>query len=65
MVVAVLFKAGDHVPVIPLRELVGNGDKISSEHIGFTGLKVGIFFGFTTISIEALMAHCPDVGIKV
>ena len=28
VVVAWLFKAGDHVPLIPLSELVGNADKI-------------------------------------
>ena len=65
MVVAVLFKAGDHVPIIPLRELVGNGDKISSEHIGFTGLKVGILLGFTEIVPVVLTVPHPPVKVTV
>ena len=40
----VLFKAGDHVPVIPLREVVGNGDKAAPEQIAATAVKVGTTF---------------------
>jgi hypothetical protein len=40
-VVAVLFKAGDHVPVTPLFEVVGNGLKAAPLQIGLIGLKVG------------------------
>ena len=65
MVVAVLFKAGDHVPVIPLRELVGNGDKISPEHIELTGLKVGILLGFTEIVPVVLTVPHPPVKVTV
>ena len=33
VVVAVLFSAGNHVPVILLFEVVGNGDKVVPEQI--------------------------------
>ena len=36
VVVAVLFNAGDHVPVIPLFEVVGNADKLAPEQIAGT-----------------------------
>lgn len=57
MVVAVLFNTGDHVPVIPLVDVVGNADKASSEQIGVTGLNVGVTEGSTTIWAESLMVQ--------
>ncbi len=45
VVVAVLFNAGDQVPVIPLVEVVGKADKAAPEQIGPTGAKVGIKTG--------------------
>ena len=36
VVVAVLFGAGDQVPVIPLFEVVSNAVNNAPEHIGFT-----------------------------
>ena len=44
MVVVVLFKAGNHVPVIPLVEVVGNGDRDAPEQIAATAVKVGTTF---------------------
>jgi hypothetical protein len=64
-VVAVLFKAGDQVPVIPLVEVVGNADKVAPEQIGATALNVGVTFGLTVIVNVAVVAHCPAVGLKV
>jgi hypothetical protein len=61
----VLSKAGVQVPVIPLFEVVGNGDKVVPEHIGATAVNVGITFGLTGIVIVAIVAHCPAVGAKV
>ena len=63
--VAVLFKAGDHEPVIPLFEVVGNADKVAPEQIGATALNVGVMFGLTVIVKVAVVAHCPAVGVKV
>ena len=44
MVVVVLFKAGDQVPVTPLVEVVGKADKVAPEQIGATAAKVGTTF---------------------
>ena len=60
-----LFKAGDHVPLIPLVEVVGNADKVAPEHIGATAAKIGVTFGLTVIVNVVVVAHCPAVGVKV
>ena len=57
MVVAVLFNAGDHVPVIPLFEVVGNAAKVAPEHIGATAVKVGVTWGFTVMVKVVVVAH--------
>lgn len=64
-VVAVLFNAGDQVPVKPLFEVVGKAVKVCPLQIGATAVKVGVTFGLTTIVIVAVVAHCPAVGVKV
>jgi hypothetical protein len=63
--VAVLSKAGAHVPVIPLLEVVGNGDRMAPEHIGATGVNVGVILELTVIVRVAVVAHCPAVGVNV
>ena len=60
-----MFRAGDHVPLIPLVEVVGNADKVAPEHIGETAAKVGVTFGLTVIVNVVVVAHCPAVGVKV
>jgi hypothetical protein len=65
VVVAVLFKAGAQVPVIPLFEVVGSADKVAPEHIGATALNVGVMFGLTVIVNVVVVAHCPAVGVNV
>jgi hypothetical protein len=60
-----LFKAGAHVPVIPLFDVVGSADKVAPEQIGATALKVGVMFGLTVIVNVAVVAHCPTVGVNV
>jgi len=52
-----LFKAGDHVPVIPLLDVVGSAVSVAPEHIGATGLKVGVTLGLTTIVNVVVVAH--------
>jgi hypothetical protein len=42
VVVVVLFNAGLHVPVILFNEVVGSGNNVPPEHIGATGLNVGV-----------------------
>src|SRR5437763_353920 len=65
MVVAALFKAGAHVPVMPLLEVVGNGDKVAPLHIGATGVNVGVTLVLTVIVNVVVVAHCPGSGVKV
>ena len=46
-----LLKAGDHVPVIPFKDVVGNGDKVVSVQTGVIGVKFGVtnvVHGFVT-----------------
>ena len=57
VVVAVLLIAGDHIPVIPLFEVVGNADKVAPEQIELNCVKIGVVFGVTVIIIEAVVAH--------
>jgi hypothetical protein len=65
VVVAVLFNAGDHVPVILLLEVVGRALKDAPEQIADTCANVGVTIGLTVIVIEAVDAHCPAVGVNV
>ena len=65
MVVAVLFKAGDQVPVIPLVDVAGNADKTVPEQIGAIAANAGVIFGVTEIVSVVVVAHCPAVGVNV
>ncbi len=62
--VAVLFIAGDQVPVIPFVEEVGSVN-VPPEQMGAIGLKVGVTDGFTVTLNVAVVAHCPKAGVKV
>jgi hypothetical protein len=57
MVVVVLSRTGDQVPVYPLIEVVGKGDKLSPLQIGATAENVGVILGFTVILRVAGVAH--------
>lgn len=57
VVVAELFNAGDHVPVIPFVDVVGNGANVDPIQIAATGANVGTSFGFTVIVVVAVVAH--------
>jgi hypothetical protein len=65
VVVAVLFNAGAHVPVIPFKEVVGNAVNVAPEHIAATGVNVGVTFALTVIINVVVVAHCPAGGVKV
>ena len=65
VVVAVLFKTGDQVPLMPLLEVVGNADKVPPEQIGATAVNVGVIFGLTVIVNVVGNAHNPAVGVNV
>jgi len=61
----VLFSAGDHVPVIPLFEVVGNAANVAPEQMGATAVNVGVTCGFTVMVNVVVVAHCPALGVKV
>ena len=63
--VAVLFKAGAQVPVMPLVEVVGNPDMVAPEQIGAIAANVGVTIGLTVIVSVVVVAHWPAVGVKV
>ena len=65
VVVTVLFKAGDQVPVIPLLDVVGNGDNVCPVHIAETAVNVGVITGLTVIVMVVVVAHCPVFGVNV
>ena len=65
VVVAVLFNAGDQVPVIPFVEVVGKAAKVAPEQIGFITANVGTILELTVIVNVAVVAHCPAVGVNV
>ena len=65
VVVAVLSSAGDHVPVIPLFDVVGNAASVDPEQIGATAVNVGVTLGLTVIVNMAVVAHCPAAGVNV
>jgi len=65
VVVAVLLIAGDHVPVIPLVEVVGSAANVAPEQIGATCVNAGVTFEFTVITIVMFVVHCPAFGVKV
>ena len=57
MVVAVLFKAGAQVPVIPLLDVVGRAVSVAPEQIGATAVNVGVMFGLTVMVNVVVVAH--------
>ncbi len=52
-----MFSTGDHVPVIPLFEVVGKAAKVAPEHIGTTAVKVGVTCGLTVMVKVVVVAH--------
>ena len=57
MVVAVLLNAGDHVPVIPLVDVIGNVGAAAPLQIAAIGLNVGVMFGLTFTVNVVVVAH--------
>jgi hypothetical protein len=60
-----LSRAGAHVPVMPLLDVVGNGDKVAPEQMGPTAVNVGVMLELTTIVNVVVVAHCPGSGVNV
>jgi hypothetical protein len=57
VVVVVLFKAGDQVPVMLSLEVVGRAGSEVPEQIGPTGLNAGVTFELTVIVKVVVVAH--------
>jgi hypothetical protein len=60
-----LTTAGDHVPVIPFVDVVGNVGATSPEQSGATDAKVGVTFGLTVTVNVVVDAHWPASGVNV
>ena len=61
-----MFKAGAHVPVMPLLDVVGKGASVAPEQIAATASNVGVTVVVTVISMVAVaVAHCPAAGVNV
>ena len=65
VVVAVLFKAGAQVPLIPLLDVVGKGDNTAPEHIAATGVNVGVMIGFIVTGVVAVTPGQPAAGATI
>jgi hypothetical protein len=63
--VAVLFNAGDQLPVIFFPVVVGRVDNPAPEQIGPTGVKDGVTTGLTVTVRFVVDAHCPAAGVNV
>ena len=63
--VAVLFRAGDQEPWMPLIEVAGSGESASPEQIGATVLNVGTVLAVTVTVMVAGRAHWPPSGVKL
>lgn len=63
VVVAVLFIAGDHVPLMPLLDVSGRGDNVAPAQIGATALNVGVADVFieTVFDCAAAFVHPKSV----
>ena len=64
VVVAAVLTAGDQVPVILLLEVAGNVKAVPA-HFGVICVNAGVTFGVIVTVIVVVVAHCPDVGVKV
>ena len=65
VVVAVLFSAGLHVPVIPLFDVVGSGDSVAPLHIAATGVNVGVTWAVITTGAVAITPGQPPLAATV
>lgn len=67
MVVCVLSKAGNQLPSMPFREMVGKGAKVAPEQIVGIGSNVGVITVATSTSMVnvVIVPHWPAFGVKV
>lgn len=61
-----MLSAGDQVPVIPLTDVVGNGDKAAPAQIGATAVKDGVTVELTfTVTTSVMVLPQVLVAVKV
>ena len=60
-----LIEEGDHVPEIPLVEVVGNVGAVVPAQIGLMVAKVGVMLEFTVTVIVTGVAQGFELGVKV
>ena len=66
MPVAVLLTvAGLQVPETLLVDVPGRVGGVAPLQMGAKALKVGVTLEFTVTDREAVVAHCPGLGVKV
>ncbi len=66
MPVVVLFTIdGDHVPVMPFKDIRGKVGAADPLQIGVIGLKVGVTLLLTVTVSVVVVAHCPASGVNV
>ena len=58
---------GLHEPFMPLSEIVGKDGTLAPAQIAsvLPKLKIGVTFGLTVTVSDAVVAHCPAVGVNV
>ena len=60
-----LIVVGNHVPAMPLFDVLGNvGAAVPLQKAGI-GVKVGVTDGLTVTLKLAVVAHCPALGVKL
>ncbi len=64
MVVSVLFITGDHVPVIPLVDVVGNAAIVTPVHTASTCVKFGVV-GATTFTAPEIAVVIVQLNVLV
>ena len=57
--------AGDHVPAIPLLEVVGSNGAVVFRQISPITSKAGVTLGLTVTAIVVVVAQIPASGVKV
>jgi hypothetical protein len=65
VVVVVLFNTGDHAPLMPFIDVVGNGASVPPEQTGATALNAGVSISFITTGVVAVTPGQPPLAATV
>jgi hypothetical protein len=64
VVVEILFRAGDQVPLIPLFDVVGRAVNVAPEHIGATAVNVGTIV-LLLLTVNAVVGDSQPLSVTV